>query len=73
MLGNGMQVVVVPDRRAPVVTHVVWYRIGGADNIAGQSGLAHFLEHLGFQSRRPSSRRASCPTWWRGWAGATMR
>ena len=45
-----MQVVVVPDRRAPVVTHVVWYRIGGADNIAGQSGLAHFLEHLMFKS-----------------------
>jgi zinc protease len=49
-LANGMQVVVVPDRRAPVVTHVVWYRVGGADNIAGQSGLAHFLEHLMFKS-----------------------
>ena len=50
LLANGMQVVVIPDRRAPVVTHVVWYRIGGADNIAGQSGLAHFLEHLMFKS-----------------------
>jgi zinc protease len=49
-LANGMQVVVIPDRRAPVITHVVWYRIGGADNIAGQSGLAHFLEHLMFKS-----------------------
>jgi len=49
-LANGMQVVVIPDRRAPVVTHVVWYRVGGADNIAGQSGLAHFLEHLMFKS-----------------------
>ena len=49
-LSNGMQVVVIPDRRAPVITHVVWYRIGGADNIAGQSGLAHFLEHLMFKS-----------------------
>jgi zinc protease len=49
-LANGMQVVVVPDRRAPVVTHVVWYRVGGADNSAGQSGLAHFLEHLMFKS-----------------------
>lgn len=49
-LPNGMHVVVIPDRRAPVVTHVVWYRIGGADNIAGQSGLAHFLEHLMFKS-----------------------
>jgi zinc protease len=49
-LANGMHVVVIPDRRAPVVTHVVWYRVGGADNIAGQSGLAHFLEHLMFKS-----------------------
>jgi zinc protease len=49
-LANGMQVVVVPDHRAPVVTHVVWYRVGGADNPPGQSGIAHFLEHLMFRS-----------------------
>jgi zinc protease len=49
-LANGMQVVVIPDHRAPVITHVVWYRVGGADNIAGQSGLAHLLEHLMFKS-----------------------
>src|SRR6476620_7500788 len=51
-LPNGMQVVVVPDTRAPVVTHVVWYRVGGADNALGQSGLAHFLEHLMFRSTK---------------------
>lgn len=51
-LANGMQVVVVPDTRAPVVTHVVWYRVGGADNVLGQSGLAHFLEHLMFRSTK---------------------
>jgi zinc protease len=51
-LPNGMQVVVVPDHRAPVVTHVVWYRVGGADNALGQSGIAHFLEHLMFRSTK---------------------
>ena len=51
-LDNGMQVVVVPDHRAPVVTHVVWYRVGAADNAAGQSGIAHFLEHLMFRSTK---------------------
>ena len=51
-LANGMQVVVVPDHRAPVVTHVVWYRVGGADNAPGHSGLAHFLEHLMFRSTK---------------------
>jgi zinc protease len=48
-LDNGMQVVVIPDHRAPVVTHMVWYRVGAADETAGQSGIAHFLEHLMFK------------------------
>jgi zinc protease len=49
-LPNGMEVVVVPDHRAPVVTHMVWYRVGGADEPLGVSGIAHFLEHLMFKS-----------------------
>ncbi len=48
-LSNGMQVVVIPDHRAPVVTHMVWYMVGAADEKAGQSGIAHFLEHLMFK------------------------
>jgi len=50
VLDNGMQVVVVEDRRAPVVQHMVWYRAGSADEPAGQSGVAHFLEHLLFKA-----------------------
>ncbi|SMQ70073.1 zinc protease [Devosia lucknowensis] len=48
-LDNGLELVVIPDRRAPIVTHMVWYRVGGADDPAGQSGVAHFLEHLMFK------------------------
>lgn len=48
-LDNGMQVVVIPDHRAPIVTHMVWYHVGAADDPKGQSGLAHFLEHLLFK------------------------
>jgi zinc protease len=48
-LPNGMQVVVLPDHRMPTVTHMVWYRVGGADDPEGQSGIAHFLEHLMFK------------------------
>jgi zinc protease len=48
-LSNGLEVVVVPDRRAPVVTHMVWYKVGAADETPGKSGLAHFLEHLLFK------------------------
>jgi zinc protease len=48
-LSNGMQVVLIPDHRAPVVTHMLWYRVGSADETPGQSGLAHFFEHLMFK------------------------
>ena len=44
-----MDVVVIPDHRAPVVTHMVWYRNGSADDPRGKSGIAHFLEHLMFK------------------------
>jgi zinc protease len=48
-LANGLEVVVVPDHRAPVVTHMIWYKVGAADETPGKSGLAHFLEHLMFK------------------------
>jgi zinc protease len=48
-LANGLEVVVIPDHRAPVVTHMIWYRVGSADEDAGKSGIAHFLEHLMFK------------------------
>ena len=48
-LDNGLQVVVVTNRRAPIVTHMVWYKVGAADEAAGESGNAHFLEHLMFK------------------------
>ena len=48
-LPNGLELVVIPDHRAPVVTHMIWYKVGAADETAGKSGLAHFLEHLMFK------------------------
>src|ERR1700734_1244239 len=48
-LDNGLEVVVIPDHRAPVVTHMIWYKVGAADETPGKSGLAHFLEHLMFK------------------------
>jgi zinc protease len=48
-LDNGLQVVVITNRRAPIVTHMLWYKVGAADEPAGRSGIAHFLEHLMFK------------------------
>jgi zinc protease len=57
-LDNGLLVVVVPDHRTPVVTHMLWYRIGAADDPYGKSGIAHFLEHLMFKgtAKHPAGR-----------------
>ena len=51
-LSNGLDVVVIPDHRAPVVTHMIWYRNGAADDPQGKSGIAHFLEHLMFKGTK---------------------
>jgi len=51
-LSNGLQVVVVVSHRAPIVTHMVWYKVGAADEPPGKSGIAHFLEHLMFKGTR---------------------
>ncbi|MDE0522163.1 MAG: pitrilysin family protein [Boseongicola sp.] len=49
-LENGLEAVVIEDHRAPVVVHMVWYRVGAADEPPGKSGIAHFLEHLMFKA-----------------------
>ena len=48
-LKNGLQVLVIPDHRAPVATQMIWYKVGAADEPRGSSGIAHFLEHLMFK------------------------
>ncbi|TAH36024.1 MAG: insulinase family protein [Alphaproteobacteria bacterium] len=48
-LENGLQLVVVPNHRMPILTHMVFYKVGAMDEINGKSGLAHFLEHLMFK------------------------
>lgn len=48
-LKNGMQVVVVPNHRAPVITQMVWYKVGAGEELPGKSGMAHYLEHLLFK------------------------
>ena len=51
-LENGLQAVVIEDHRAPVVTNMMWYRVGSADEPAGYTGVAHFLEHLMFKGTK---------------------
>ncbi len=52
VLDNGLKVVVLPDHRAPVVTQMIYYKVGAADEAPGESGIAHFLEHLMFKGTK---------------------
>mgnify|MGYP000417320972 CR=1 FL=1 len=51
-LANGLRVIVKPDRRAPVVVSMVWYRIGSVDEQGGITGVAHVLEHMMFKGTK---------------------
>lgn len=48
-LDNGLEIVVIPNHRAPIVTQMLWYKVGAADEPPGKSGIAHYLEHLMFK------------------------
>ena len=49
VLANGLRVVVIENQRAPVVTQILFYKVGGMDDPPGKSGLAHVLEHMMFK------------------------
>jgi len=51
-LKNGMQVVVIANHRVPVISHMVYYKVGSADEVAGKTGLAHMLEHMMFKGTK---------------------
>jgi zinc protease len=48
-LDNGLRVLLLEDRRSPIVTVQTWYRVGSRNETRGHTGLAHFLEHMMFK------------------------
>jgi len=48
-LGNGLKVLVKPDRRAPILTSQVWYGVGSSYEYGGITGVSHVLEHMMFK------------------------
>lgn len=48
-LANGLKVLVKEDRRAPIVTTQVWYRVGSSYETGGLTGISHLLEHMMFK------------------------
>jgi zinc protease len=48
-LDNGLRVLLLEDRRSPIVSVQVWYRVGSRDEARGATGIAHLLEHMMFK------------------------
>ncbi len=52
LLGNGLKIITVVDRKDPIITFQVWYRVGGINEITGKTGLAHLTEHMMFKGSK---------------------
>lgn len=48
-LGNGLNILLLEEHKAPVVTIHVWYRVGARNEQPGTTGLSHLLEHMMFK------------------------
>ncbi len=48
-LSNGLRVLFYQRDFAPIFTGQIWVKLGGVDEVPGQTGLAHFLEHMAFK------------------------
>ena len=48
-LDNGLEVILIEDKRLPQVVVDVWYGVGSFDDPEGASGFAHLFEHLMFK------------------------
>jgi zinc protease len=51
-LGNGLELILHPDRAVPLVAVSLWYHVGSGDEVPGKSGFAHLFEHMMFQGAR---------------------
>ena len=58
-LANGMRWLVLPRPGAPTVSFVVQFRVGAVNAAQGQTGIAHFLEHLLFKGTETLGTRDS--------------
>src|SRR5450631_1064442 len=47
-MDNGLRILLMVDRTAPVIAYATWFRVGSRHEKAGKTGLAHLFEHLMF-------------------------
>jgi len=52
VLPNGLQLILVEDKRLPIVAVNLWYHVGPANEAPGLTGFAHLFEHMMFAATR---------------------
>ncbi len=48
-LENGLLVLLKEIHTAPIISHWVWYRVGSRDEVPGNTGVTHWVEHMQFK------------------------
>ena len=48
-LPNGLKILLQENHSAPIISHWVWYRVGSRDEVAGKTGISHWVEHMQFK------------------------
>ena len=51
-LGNGLEVAVVENHKAPIVLQMLYYKTGSVNDPKGKGGIAHLLEHMMFRGTK---------------------
>lgn len=49
VLDNGLKVIISEDHKSPIAVFQIWYRVGSGDEVSGNSGISHLLEHMMFK------------------------
>ncbi len=52
ILDNGLKVLIKEDHTAPIYTQALFYKVGSRNDISGQTGIAHYLEHMQFNGTK---------------------
>ena len=55
-LANGLEVILAPDKRLPIVAVNLWYHVGAANEEPGRTGFAHLFEHMMFTGSKHIAR-----------------
>ena len=51
-LDNGLKVLLMEEHKAPVATFQIWYRVGSRNEMPGNTGMSHLLEHMMFKGTK---------------------